>query len=385
MLFRSYSGVCELLNGDIIKVISVSPQPETQVAPVWTETAGVRKQINIVLTFRNIVFQTEDGGIYERKIIESLLENKNPSLSIDEMKALYINMVMRIKDDKKLTNTKSEEFLKAAASDPYYNALHVKYGYAFTCHKSQGGEWDTVFVDFSKRGGLDTDSLRWKYTAVTRARKQLFQINLSDVTPMANLKINPVMKTTKMSNEALNIKIPAETPYHPAAVPAGVKAKYFSITENMEGTPYSVKSVASKPYRDIYEVNTPDGIVRVDCVYNGAGQFTKFEARPENSEILKIFEDEDNMVYYIDYTPTKESLDTLYRRMMSLCDEFDIVVTNIAEHQAAYNVVYYMKTTGRFAAITFFYDSKGFISYAAPVSEKGAADEKLMNLIEKLK
>ena len=308
---NSYSGMCELLNGDIIKVISVSPQPETQVAPVWTETAGVRKQINIVLTFRNIVFQTEDGGIYERKIIESLLENKNPSLSIDEMKALYINMVMRIKDDKKLTNTKSEEFLKAAASDPYYNALHVKYGYAFTCHKSQGGEWDTVFVDFSKRGGLDTDSLRWKYTAVTRARKQLFQINLSDVTPMANLKINPVMKTTKMSNEALNIKIPAETPYHPAAVPAGVKAKYFSITENMEGTPYSVKSVASKPYRDIYEVNTPDGIVRVDCVYNGAGQFTKFEARPENSEILKIFEDEDNMVYYIDYTPTKESLDTL--------------------------------------------------------------------------
>lgn len=81
--------------------------------------------------------------------------------------------------------------------DPFYNALHVKYGYAFTCHKSQGGEWNTVYVDFTKRAGLDTDSLRWKYTAVTRASKKLWCVNLPDVTPMEALKITLSVKPQK--------------------------------------------------------------------------------------------------------------------------------------------------------------------------------------------
>ncbi|MFK2299522.1 ATP-binding domain-containing protein [Bacteroides fragilis] len=70
------------------------------------------------------------------------------------MKALYINMVMRMRTEKGLTNPKSEEFTKAMWGDPFYNALHVKYGYAFTCHKSQGGEWNTVYVDFQDAQGL---------------------------------------------------------------------------------------------------------------------------------------------------------------------------------------------------------------------------------------
>ena len=64
-------------------------------------------------------------------------------------------------------------------TDPVANALQIKFGYALTCHKSQGGQWDAVFVDhgFLKEGPLDTEFYRWFYTAVTRARKEVFIIN----------------------------------------------------------------------------------------------------------------------------------------------------------------------------------------------------------------
>ena len=63
-------------------------------------------------------------------------------------------------------------------TDPLSNPLQIKFGYALTCHKAQGGQWDAVFVDhgFLKEGPPDTEFYRWLYTAVTRARKELFFI-----------------------------------------------------------------------------------------------------------------------------------------------------------------------------------------------------------------
>lgn len=63
--------------------------------------------------------------------------------------------------------------------DPYFNALQVKYGYAVTCHKAQGGQWNTVFVDqgYVTEEMIDTEYIRWLYTAVTRASQQLYLLN----------------------------------------------------------------------------------------------------------------------------------------------------------------------------------------------------------------
>ena len=66
--------------------------------------------------------------------------------------------------------------------DPYLNALQIKFAYAITCHKSQGGEWDVVFIDRMLFGDeeINIDLLRWLYTAITRASKKLFFINFED-------------------------------------------------------------------------------------------------------------------------------------------------------------------------------------------------------------
>jgi exodeoxyribonuclease-5 len=70
---------------------------------------------------------------------------------------------------------------EAIRRDAYLNALQVKFAYALTCHKSQGGQWEAVFVDqgYLTEENVNTDFLRWLYTAMTRATQELFLMNFN--------------------------------------------------------------------------------------------------------------------------------------------------------------------------------------------------------------
>ena len=92
-------------------------------------------------------------------------------------------------------------------SDPYLNALRVKYGYAITCHKAQGGEWNKVYVDFTDRIGLSDDSLRWIYTATTRASKTLYGLNMPNITALSKLQFNPIQRVSKVPVDLLDIRL----------------------------------------------------------------------------------------------------------------------------------------------------------------------------------
>ena len=74
------------------------------------------------------------------------------------------------------------ELYRAIKENPYFNALQVKYAYCVTCHKSQGGQWDDVYLDlgYINPDHLGPDFYRWMYTAFTRARKNLYLVNMSD-------------------------------------------------------------------------------------------------------------------------------------------------------------------------------------------------------------
>ena len=62
-------------------------------------------------------------------------------------------------------------------NNKYFNALQVKFAYSFTCHKSQGGQWNSIFLEFPYLpNGMDEDFFRWLYTAVTRAKNKLHLI-----------------------------------------------------------------------------------------------------------------------------------------------------------------------------------------------------------------
>lgn len=102
---------------------------------------------------------------------------EGPSLSRNRMKELFYNVeedYLHIANKKK----RYDEILK----DPYFNALQVKYAYAVTCHKSQGGQWANVFIDqgFISDEILGPDYYRWLYTALTRATNKVYLVNFAD-------------------------------------------------------------------------------------------------------------------------------------------------------------------------------------------------------------
>ena len=112
------------------------------------------------------------------KIILETLTSDAPALTEDESRRLY----SAIEEEYSDITSKSERY-RQVKSNPYYNALQVKFGYALTCHKTQGGQWDNIFIDapYVPDGEeVNRNDLRWFYTAVTRAKEKLFLVNFKD-------------------------------------------------------------------------------------------------------------------------------------------------------------------------------------------------------------
>lgn len=111
---------------------------------------------------------------FEAKVILDVLHANEASLNDQAYKTLYDQVVADYAD----ISSKSER-IKAIRKDPFLNALQVKFAYALTCHKSQGGQWNAVFVDqgYMTEEMVDHEYLRWLYTAVTRATEELFLVN----------------------------------------------------------------------------------------------------------------------------------------------------------------------------------------------------------------
>lgn len=170
-----------LSNGDLVKVMEVNAESEK--VPV-----GLKGGHHVVLSFRGmtVAFRDADGGIIQTGCyaLENLLDSPHRELSPLEQRALLVDFRRRHPD----LHPKSAEFRRAIRNDPYFNALQVKYGYALTCHKAQGGEWNTVIVDFeSKAGARNASFFRWAYTAITRAVNKLVVVNPPDFSPVSDI------------------------------------------------------------------------------------------------------------------------------------------------------------------------------------------------------
>ncbi|GAA4418001.1 AAA family ATPase [Nibrella viscosa] len=118
----------------------------------------------------------EEQPEFEAKIILNTLHSPTPSLNADEHRALYESVM---KDYFYIKSKK--ERAEAIRRDPYLNALQVKFAYALTCHKAQGGQWSAVFIDqgFLPEGQVNNEFVRWLYTALTRATDEVYLMNFS--------------------------------------------------------------------------------------------------------------------------------------------------------------------------------------------------------------
>ena len=118
-----------------------------------------------------------DAPNIEAKILLDTLNSNSPSLTNEESQQLFT----AIEEDYMDIPNRRERY-KEMKKNPWFNALQVKFAYALTCHKTQGGQWNSVFIDSSLnlKETLEVEDLRWLYTALTRAQERVCFVNFKD-------------------------------------------------------------------------------------------------------------------------------------------------------------------------------------------------------------
>jgi len=112
---------------------------------------------------------------FETILLLDTITSESPSLTFDESNRLYQEVMKDYEGE-----AQYRKFLKVKSNE-YFNALQVKFSYAITCHKSQGGQWNTVFIEQPYLpDGITVDYVRWLYTAVTRAKDKLYLIGFKE-------------------------------------------------------------------------------------------------------------------------------------------------------------------------------------------------------------
>lgn len=149
-----------LANGDFVEVKRIRKEEEVH---------GFR-----FATVELQLLDYEEQPPFEAKIFLDTLHSPSPSLTQEENRRLYEAVL----EDYMYLKTKKARN-EAIRQDVYLNALQVKFAYALTCHKSQGGQWKSVFVNqgFLPEDQVNKEFVRWLYTAVTRATDEIFMMN----------------------------------------------------------------------------------------------------------------------------------------------------------------------------------------------------------------
>ena len=156
---RDYDEMDFIANGDVCRV-----------KRVWGD---IERRYGLNFANATIEFPDHDGVEMDAKIVLDCLLSDTPALSREQGDRLFNEVFAELTGDKR-------ERYKQLKEHPYFNALQVKYAYAVTCHKAQGGQWRNVFIDM---GGIMPDAMqsmdfyRWLYTAITRARERVYLIN----------------------------------------------------------------------------------------------------------------------------------------------------------------------------------------------------------------
>ena len=150
-----------IANGDIIEIIKIKSIKE-----IYGFSFA---EVHVLLV------DYPDELPIETVLLLDTLETVTASLSYEESNRLYKNIMEDYIDEK----SKFKRLIKVK-ENKFFNALQVKYSYAITCHKSQGGQWENIFLEKPYLpNGLNKEYLRWLYTAITRAKNKLHLIGFN--------------------------------------------------------------------------------------------------------------------------------------------------------------------------------------------------------------
>lgn len=382
-------------NGDFGLIRQVLSGSEKRTITLRRKSPDTRKveEIEVPLLFKDVVVGFKDlNGIshfFKAKIIANLLYSTEASLSSDQNKALYLDFCIRHKGLKR----QSTEFKHALQTDPYFNALRLKFGYAITCHKAQGSEWNNVFVKCkSHQNQLTADYFRWLYTAITRTAKNLYLLDPPKIQPWSGIKMvsNPALDMIMVSNAPeIDSAAPVPPPTHTPAAPH-LDTDNFGIPQNatfllsvleevrklIRGRGITIKEIRHNQWQEAYYFQRGQESARVDISYTGKNKISSIVSHnlgglsSELAKLLSLLKGSplavpSGLAAAEAASFQKQFINDFHEKVLKLCALNSITIQNAVEHQ--WSLRYSFIKDGAIAVFDVFYNGKDQFTKLQPV------------------
>lgn len=386
---NNYSFEHELFNGNIVRVEACQPDSEIIRRQVRVKT-GKDKIESVDLKFRKATIRFGVGGepvSLNVMILDNFLDEPagtvggllSRTLIVDFNNRLPAHIKSHLNEIRRLMRTRTQltaeqqklcdEYANLLCKDPYYNSVICKYGYAMTCHKAQGGEWENVFVDMCRFGSTaNEDYFRWAYTALTRANKKVWHFRSPEFNYISNIVVDEIKLASniKVSNYSGDSDF--------------CNARFRRIEEEAHKNGLSVSEDKSKSYQHIITFADDNGnSVTFQLWYNAKGYSGKDTLLHSTSEelslICKSLIDSSYVPDAVPFSaPDRPFAEKLVAFVRSQLEELGIQLLDIKQEN--YQDIFHLKTDG-FAQIGLTYTAKGNYTYMRLISSLGSQDEKL--------
>lgn len=400
LVSNNYNYQIELLNGDFGFIQEVSPINETRNITLKRKNkSGNVVENKVPLHFRNVTIQFKDTDEkpynIECKIIENILYSKERDLSSDELKALYLDFKIR----NPFLKAGTKELKDALRTDKYFNALRIKFGYAVTCHKSQGGEWKRAFVNCkTAMGYFNASYFRWLYTALTRAKEVLYTLDEPHFKIGSNLKppkienITPrqdliVLKPEVLETE-LSFDLPQEQPF--------LQNIFYAVFDLIKDEGVSIDSIKHHQYCEDYTFSkdTEKSIFKI--YYNNQQKISNIQKPSGTSEFinslsqnLQTLEKKTIILDYQEEVLTEPSSKVFDFAEPFLQDFHDFILSKVSSQnisifdikQNQWLQKYTFKKGSFVAEIDFYYNGKKQFNRFVPQPQKSTSIELLNEII----
>ena len=399
-----------IMNGEFAVVSEANPSVESREVSFYIEKGKTK---TVRLTWRGISLVLPDENNKPKTINGFILENYlygDNYLKPEEQRALYVDFKNRHPKLKKGT----EEFKEAIINDKYFNCILLKYGYAVTCHKAQGGEWNSAFVfwdrgtqanfnfyesEHNRSGKTNSEFFRWAYTAVTRASKKLFCINppyFSSFSGMNFIDVNVQQAfnaLTGQSNPTTEININEVLPdlekFGLADAPLTIQDHFIHRWYNLRKHHIDIEAWQKVGYEIRYIFKREDQTAAFKYWVNGKNvfkpNFQKLPAQTNSDELFevisKILENSPQVItkrnnadgilpqieFDIAIEEEKPFLKNLFDEIRKVLKDGEDI-TNI--QHLPFRERYTVQKSGQSCVFDFIYDGNGFFGNVQPLENK---------------
>lgn len=383
------------------------------------------KKNSVLLTWRKIELLIPTQQSESKTVVGYMLENYlngDNDLTPEEQRALYVDF----KNRHPKLKPKTQEFKEAITSDDFFNPILLKYGYAVTCHKAQGGEWDAAFVFWDKGvatdfnfynaahqrfGKTNSEFYRWAYTSITRASKKLYCVNPPRFNSFSEISFidvsvqNSLQELTGKEVKPIEIELTDEKfdllrRFNLENVPISYQQHFLELNYIVQNQGIEMTSWKKLNYEIRYSFKRGNHTASIKFWVNGKNtfksNFLKLPAETNSDslfeEISKLIENAPKIILLkniaqptvikIDFDTETEAekpfLKTLFSSLQVNLADSGISITAISHHN--YRERYTFEKGKEKAVIDFEYNGKGFFGRVLPIENQCNSESMLQTI-----